>query len=260
MRVAARAALLAATAAALGCAATRPAPPPESDPGCPGSVSPRQAICARDEAVRTLRARFRAEVETPDASRSAEGVLALRAPDALRVKLFTLAGLTVYDAVVVGDAERVRGVVRQPLSGREDVIDLAPGASRVEPEADLVLVLWALWQRRCARSPEPIDGAAARFALDPATSRAVRRETRVDGGVVREEVLVRERGGGATETVVARYAAYACAESPPLPRVIEIEAAAQGWRARVAILEQSVGLELDDGLFEVAPGPGDAHG
>ena len=235
-----------------GCSAMHTPEPAPTVP-CPGQAAQpaTAALCARDGAIHTLRARFRADVDAAGASRSAEGVLVWRAPGALRVKLFTLAGLTVYDALWVGDGERVRGVVRQPLSARSDRFDLGPGETTDSPDADLSLVLWALWQPRCSQPPAAEDAAGERFALAAAPARALQREAVVDAGEVREETLVRARAAGGEERIVTRYSDYECAPEPPLPHHIEIEAPASGWRARVTILELSRNITLDDGLFVV---------
>jgi hypothetical protein len=263
-----RAALLAWCGVLAACAAARPAPspvaPPPDDPSCARQQppSPAEAACARDGSIRSLRARFRAEVEASGAKRSAEGVLAWQAPGSLRVKLFTFAGLTVYDAVWSGDAAVLRGTVRQPLRGRTDDLRLGPHESAPGADADLSLVLWALWQPRCARPPEPSDAAGdpARVVLDPAPARAEAREVSVVDGLVREEVLLRRSAGDggtrATERVVVRYAAYDCSAAPALPRRIDIEAPASGWRARVTILEQARDVALDPELFALPPAGG----
>jgi hypothetical protein len=240
-----------------GCAATRPGPPPQV--GCPASavLGPEAAICARDDGVSSLRARFRAEVRAGDASRTAEGVLVWRKPGELRVKLFTLAGLTVYDALWVGDEQRVRGLVRQPLADRAETFDLGPGDIVEPPEGDLALVLWALWRPRCS-APPARNGDLGRFQLDAAPARALRREVVIASGVVQEEVLVRRRAGGTVEDrVVARYGDYDCAQEPPLPRRISVEAPSRGWRAQVTIVEQVRNEPLDDGLFDLGEPPVD---
>lgn len=235
------------------------------DAACPASTSalPSDAICARDAQVRSLQARFRAEVEAGGETRTAEGVLVWRAPGSLRVKLFTLAGLTVYDALLVGDAERVRGVVRQPLADRTESFDLGPGETLRSPDADLALVLWTLWQPRCTQPPEPGGGGAATYRLAARDARAKARSVTVVDGEVREETLVRASASApdASERVVVRYDGYDCAAMPPLPRRIEVEAPASGWRARVTIVEQGRNVTLDDALF-VLPGgaDGDAAG
>lgn len=228
-------------------------PPPAPPTPCP-AATPRpalDAICDRDQAIRTLRARFRSDVDVNGEEKSADGVLVWRAPGALRVKLFTLAGLTVYDALWVGDGERVRGIVRQPLAGRSESFDLGPGETTASPDADLALVLWSLWQPRCTRPPVRQRGTPGSFALDPAPARAIARDVVVNAGEVREEKLVRRGPSGAEEPVIVRYADYACEPRPPLPRHVEIAAPAKGWRAQVTILDEARNVPLDEGLFVV---------
>lgn len=252
-RLAAAVQALLVAGCAAGCAPLRTQPPlREEAPPCaaPAPPAPETAICGRDEAIRSLRARFRADVEAGGGTRTAEGVLVWRAPGALRVKLFTLAGLTVYDALLVGDGTRVRGVVKQPLAARSETFDVGPDETVDAPDTDLSLVLWSLWQPRCGRPPAVSSMDPARFALDPDPARANGREVMVEGAEVREEVLERASAtNGSAERVVARYTDYDCTQTPPLPRRIEIEASASGWRARVTILEQARNVALDDALF-----------
>jgi hypothetical protein len=150
--------------------------------------------------------------------------------------------------VWVGDAGRLRGVVRQPLSGGEEAFALGPSDVPDSPDADLSLVLWSLWQPRCTRSPELV--ANATYVLDGTPARAAARSVRLAGGAVREETLVRTGRDGAVERIVARYADYDCGATP-LPRRVHVEAPASGWSARVTILEQAIDVALDDGLFLV---------
>lgn len=228
---------------------------------CPAPASAADAICARDAAVQSLRARFRAEVEGDGTTRTAEGVLLWRAPGEMRVKLFTLAGITVYDAVLRGDAARVRGTVRQPLADRVQTFDLGPGETESSLDADLALVLWSLWQPRCASPPADAGDGSGAYRLDARSARASGREVVVRGGEIREEVLVRATASGASERVVARYASDDCTAPPPLPRRIELEAPASGWRARVTILEQVRNVALDAALFALPAATGaDAGG
>lgn len=218
-------------------------------PPCPAPASAVEAICARDTAVDALRARFRAEVEGGGETRSAEGVLVWRSPGEMRVKLFTLAGITVYDAVLRGDAARVRGTVRQPLADRVQSFDLGPGETEASIDVDLALVLWSLWQPRCALAPAAVDEGSGAYRLDARSARGTGREVTVHEGEIREEVLLRATPSGGSERVVARYEGYDCAAAPPLPRRIALAAPASGWRARVTILEQARNVALDDALF-----------
>jgi len=225
-------------------------------PPCPAPASAVEAICARDATVNALRARFRAEVEGGGETRSAEGVLVWRAPGEMRVKLFTLAGITVYDAVLRGDAARVRGTVRQPLADRFQGFDLGPGESEASIDVDLALVLWSLWQPRCASPPVAAGDGSGAYRLDARSARATGRDVSVHDGEIREEVLTRATPSGDSERVVARYEAYDCAATPPLPRRIALEAPASGWRARVTILEQARNVALDDALFALPEAAG----
>jgi len=230
------------------------------EPACPAPADPVETICARDAEVRSLRARFRAEVEAAGETRTAEGILLWRAPGTMRVKLFTLAGITVYDAILSGDASRVRATIRQPLADRTERLDLATGETPSSPDADLALVLWALLQPRCAARPDATQvPSAGTFRLDPASARATERDATVVAGELREETLTRIAASGASERVVARYARYDCTEMPPLPRRIELDAPASGWRAQVTILEQTRNVALDAALF-VPPGDLDDAG
>ena len=239
---------------AASCAATRPAAP-VAECAAVAQQAVHAALCGRDEGVRSLQARFRAEVDANGTKRTAEGVLVWRAPGSLRVKLFTLAGLTVYDALWTGDGLQLRGVVRQPLADRDETFTLGPADVPDAPDADLSLVLWSLWQPRCTRSPEM--AANATYVLDPAPARATARSVRVSNGAIREETLVRTRADGTLDTVVARYAGYDCAATP-LPQRVDIEAPASGWRARVTIVEQTRDVTLDDGLFAL-PDAAETH-
>lgn len=234
-----------ALSVAAACAVRRPAPP-ATDCATRAPQPALHAVCGRDAGVRSLQARFRAEVDVGGTTRTAEGVLLWRAPGSLRVKLFTLAGLTAYDALWIGGGPRLRGVVRQPLSGGDEAFALGPGDVPDAPDADLSLVLWSLWQPRCTRSPELV--ANATYVLDPQPARVSGRSVRIAGGVIREETLVRTRRDGSVESVVARYADHDCAVTP-LPRRVDVEAHSSGWRARVTIVEQTRDVALDDGLF-----------
>jgi len=244
-----------AIAAASGCAAHRGAPvTPVAAPtaACPGATerSAVEAICARDGAVRALQARFRSTVRAGDRTREAEGVLLLQGPGAVRVKLFTLAGLTVYDALWVGDARAVEGAVSLPLEAKSFRVRLRPGEPVPDPTVGVSLALWALWQQRCAEPPAQVADRPGRFELDPATAQAARREVAVGNGEVVEELVVRPAAPGAPEdAVAARYADPDCTLRFPLPRRIEMSAPAQGWRAEVKILAIDEDPELDPRLF-----------
>jgi hypothetical protein len=159
---------------------------PAASPAAPGGDPILRSVCARDDQLRTLVSRFTSTVHDPQGTRTAEGVLLVKQPGALRFKLFTFAGLTVYDAIWVGDAHAARGVVRLPLQDRSVVLELDGAAGSTAPATDdraagsavtapapddrgaaapevqLSYALWMLWQPRCARPPLIMSLAAER--------------------------------------------------------------------------------------------------
>lgn len=241
--------LLLACSVAAGCALpAREAPTTgrsvESS-GAAAETSIERAICNVDR-LRSVRVRFRATVVTADARSDADGILLVRRPGALRVKLFGFAGFTVHDATWNGDATRVRG--RMNGFGRDE--DLAfvqtPDAPIEDPAARLSLVLWSLWQARCARPPQPTD-ASGRFALDPAPAQVRSRAADVAQGEVRSERL---RWSSADEIEV-HYDDYDRALPVPLPRRIDFTMPGAGWRAEVRVSEYALDEALPEALFEL---------
>jgi hypothetical protein len=195
--------------------------------------------------LRSVRARFRADVDVGGRNTVADGILLVRRPGAIRVKLFGIAGFTVHDAIWRGDSSRVRGRV----SGidREEPLDLVqtPRQPVEEPAARFSLVLWSLWQPRCARPPAPVTAAPETFALDPASAQARSREVRLVGEDVVGETLVSAEG----DTVVVAYSDFEPRFGLSLPRRIDLEVPAAGWTAAVAVSEYEVDEALDDAIF-----------
>lgn len=232
-----------------GCAVSGGVPPRSVDVPCPqdaGSVVDR--VCREDGAVQTLQARFRASVEIAGETQTSDGVLLVRRPDAVRIKLFGLGGMTVHDAVWVGDTTAVRGYIQRPLTAEPLAIELRMGEGVAEPEAQLSLALWALWRPRCGSTPTSLSSEPGWLRLDPDSAHAMARDVRVGPLGVREERLVRAGASGADEILVT-YADRDCSIPGVLPTTIVMTSRTDGWRATIQILSQEVNLSLDDALF-----------
>ena len=226
----------------VGCAG-RAGPP--AGPAVPVNASTERAICAVDE-VRSLRARFRATVVTADGRSVADGLLLVRRPGAIRVKLFGFAGFTVHDAIWNGDGERVSGAVSGFGRDEPELIVQTPGEPVVDPAARLSLVLWSLWQARCGRSPEGLDSSGT-YALLPGPAQVRSREVDVAAGEVRAERL---RWSDEDEIEV-RYGDYRRVLGIPLPQRIEFAIPGADWSAEVQVAEYVLGEELPEALFQV---------
>ncbi len=227
-----------------GCAVVRPGA--EAAGRCSrGSQDVVDRLCQQDEEVRTLWARFRADVELGEGERqTSDGILVVRRPDAVRVKMFGPGGLTVYDALWRGDAASIRGLVRRPLQGAPVDIVLEPGATGLEPDLEMTLGLWSLWQPRCRLPPTAVAAQPGWLRLDPHGAHLTARDVRVGPDGVDEERLVR-----APDELKLRYLERDCAQPAFLPGRIEMESTTRGWRATVRILEQEANASLADGLF-----------
>jgi hypothetical protein len=213
-------------------------------PGPAGDVVVARGVCDVDR-LRTVRARFRADVAAGERRSVADGVLLVRRPGAVRVKLFGIAGFTVHDAILRGDGARVRGRVSGLGMDAPRELVQTPEARLDEPSARLSLVLWSLWQSRCARPPRALAGTPSTFALDPGPAQVRAREIELASGRVHTEALSWPDG----EEVVVHYGEYDPSLAVPLPRRIEIDLPGAGWKAAVRVSEYDLDEPLDEGLF-----------
>jgi hypothetical protein len=248
-----RSALVALLAAVLGggavagCAAraTAPSRPVESPSAGAATVSDETAVCAVDS-LRSVRARFRATVVTADGESVADGVLLVRRPGALRVKLFGLAGFTVHDATWNGDGTRVRGRVGGFGRDEPDLLVQTPDRPIEDPAARLSLVLWSLWQARCGRPPTAV-GSAETYGLDPGPAQVRAREVDVVSGEVRAERL----RWSSDDEIEVRYRDYDRTLAVALPRRIEFTMPGADWTAEVQVSEYVLNEDLPAALFEL---------
>jgi hypothetical protein len=110
---------VAALAAGLGLlGGCKAAAPPVPAPAVAGAEQALAALERRDAETRTLTATFELTVRGPDGSaESSRGAVVVERPDRLRMQIFSLGFVTVYDYTVDGDRYRVR----RPLERFEEV-------------------------------------------------------------------------------------------------------------------------------------------
>lgn len=228
------------------CAGPRAPSTPAPCPEVAGTEVER--VCREDASVETLQARFRADVVVGGEASTMDGILLVQRPGSVRVKLFGPAGMTVHDALWVGDGEILRGRLRRPLRGDPIRVELRNGESVDDPEAELSLALWSLWRPRCVRPPTSLSAEPGWLRLDGEPAQATARDVRVGPLGVEEERLVRA-GGDVPHEISVWYRDRDCSAEPPLPTTIEMRSARDGWSALVRILEQRVNLDLPEALF-----------
>lgn len=226
---------------------------PEGPAGVSAPPGSAEVICAPDR-VATLRARFHATVRTATDEMVAEGILLVRRPGALRIKLFGVAGFTVHDAVWIGDGSRVRGVVQGFGVAEAIRLEQTPARPIREPAARLSLLLWSLWQPRCASPPTLRDTTAPRapdvdlpWVLNPSPAQALGRVAVVEEGELRTETLRTADG----EQLTVRSSDFDRSLRPPLARRIVFQAPAAGWSAEIQVSDYAVDEPLAEALFEL---------
>ena len=204
--------------------------------------------CWQDQAVRTLKARFSATVTRRGEEQIFEGLLLVRRPGALRVKLFGFGGLTVHDALWVGGAEHVRAWIQQPFSGPARSIELSAAEGLDHPEAELSRVLWSLWQPRCDGEIPKRVTRESWSAVDEEAGQLLRREIWLGPDGIEQERLELPTVEGRPETIQVRYGKRQDSASA-LPGWIEMDSSAREWRAAIGIVALELNPALDDQLF-----------
>ena len=236
----------------LGCAGASPSA--SSLPGAaPSAIERPEALCLQDT-LRAARVRFRAAVRTAEGENVAEGILLMRRPGDLRVKLFGIAGLTVHDALWRGDGSEVQGVLRGLGLEEPALLRQTPERPVTDPASRLSLLLWSLWQPRCVRPPERRERTpeGTWFAVDPEPAQVRMRSALLAGDELRAERLQGIDG----EEILVRFEDFDHSLRPALPRRLEIAAPAAAWSAAIAITEYTLDETLAEGLFAL-PGSND---
>jgi hypothetical protein len=213
---------------------------PEPEPAPPTVVGdPLAVLRERERATRTLTATFRVTVEKPDgSSETSRGALVVARPDRLRLQIFSLGVLTVYDFTVAGDRFRVRlpleGVDRRgrfadvgPADRRLLRFDLRPlflggelGGARVEEQGGRVV----------------LSTAERRVEIGKADARVL-------------EEIVFARGEGAAGRLEARYDDYRAVRGVELPHRIVVEYPRERVRLTIEVSSYTRDEPADDALF-----------
>lgn len=198
-----------------------------------------ETLRARERATRTLTASFRVTVEKPDgASETSRGALVVARPDRLRLQIFSLGVLTVYDFTVAGDRFRVR----LPLEG----VDRRGRFSDVAP-ADRALLRFDL---RPLFLGADLDGARAEEHGDRVVVSTPERrlELAKDTGRVLEEIVF-TGGEGTAPRLEARYDDYRPVGGVELPHRIAVEYPREHVRLTIEVSSYTRDEPVDDGLF-----------
>ena len=240
----------------LACAARSPVEGNARLPCAPVSASAAARICAQDRLPQNLNIRFRVDVSAASEPMTFDGILLVRDPGAVRLKMFGFGGLTVYDSLWVGDRQGLQGWVQRPFADTNREIFFTPGESIEEAEVLFGRALWSLWQPRCTRSPSgqppgPMD-------VDPGSARVIERKVRLGTSGIEEEWLKLSDTPGSVGEVHIRYDDLRCVQSYLLPQKVEMDVESLDWRAKVRVLEQNVDADFDDRIF-LLPDVGEAR-
>lgn len=222
-----------------GCALLWPRPP--LPPPTPDAATARAVAERRDEESRTLSASFRITVKRRDGeTESARGALAVARPDRLRLQLFSLGFLTVFDYTVNGDRYRIR------QQGKSGIRYGTVGDDRTLAPAQWLARLFLGGGRGTLEIRRVEDGYVVERR-----ERGGRRELFVpdDAAVVREETL-RVEG---RVLLHARYGDFSKVDGAWLPRSIEAEAPAAGVTLSIAVDEYERNRPIADDVFSLGP-------
>jgi outer membrane biogenesis lipoprotein LolB len=217
------------------CATTAPPGPPLPD----GPDARLAAVRAREDQVRTLRARFASLARLPDTERSADGVLLIAKPDRFRLRLMLPFGFTVFDYLTVGE----RTWTALPLadaSQRDRAGEFAP-FSRDDLGQAFLRGPYA-FPGQCDAAPAPGDQVWVSCR---------------DGAELRRTLLI-DRNGIVEETsyeagaprLVIRYADYRAVGATSLPFRITLDYGQRQQSVDITIHSYEVNPRLADALFQ----------
>jgi hypothetical protein len=224
---------------AAGCRAARPVVPPAALGGLESAKDALAAYERGQEATRTLSALFRITLRRPDgAAETSRGALAIARPDRLRLQIFSLGFVTVFDYTVAGDRYRVR----RPLAGKTEI--------------------GAVGERRAA-DPETAFDLRPLFLAPPGARPRVRDAgdsfvLAFERGEERHEITLRKSDATiADETIAlggepwlqARYSDYRDAAGFPLPYRIDVDEPRRNLAIAIEVSRYERNEPLDDSVF-----------
>lgn len=226
-------------AIAAGCATPPPAASPP--PGCAGDAATVLAcVRAREDAVRSLRARFRATTRRQGESHATNGVLLVSKPDRFRLRLMLPFGLTVFDYTRDGR----RSAVSLPLRGPDNqgADDGAPPFGDIDLAEAFLRGEYA-FPGACSAEE---DGAHVRVACRDG-----------DGRLLRELVLDPASGTIASEVshdgerprLALAYSEYRVVDGAVLPFRIDLAYPQRGVALAIEIEHYQVNPDLGAALF-----------
>jgi outer membrane lipoprotein-sorting protein len=200
------------------------------------------AVQAREDQVRSLRARFSSVTRLPGGDRSADGVLLVAKPDRFRLRLMLPFGITVFDYLNVGD----RSWMTLPLASgaqRTQAGEFAP-FSRDDLGQAFLRGAYA-FPGRCVAAP----AADGDVSVSCREGGALRRTLRIGTDGILEETSF-ENG---TPRLVIRYGDYRDVGGVALPFHIALEYPQRQQQVDIGIDRYEVNPALSDEIFQPLP-------
>jgi hypothetical protein len=196
----------------------------------------------RERETESLKVSFKVTLRRADGpTESSRGAVAVRPPDRLRLQIFSLGVMTVYDYTANGERYRVR----MPLEGRTEV-----GRFDELAAAKSDLLRYDLRPLFLGRTGLEDAEAAVEGEVVVATLRTGPAWRRVTLARTDAAVLAEEWGTGDESLLRASYADHRWVEDAPLPYRIEVESPPSGVTLEIDITELERNAPLRDAMFD----------
>lgn len=224
----------------VSCSVPRPVPPPAPalDP-----VRALEIVRAREDRIRSLRARFSANTAREGERHSADGVLLVKKPDSFRLRLMLPFGLTIFDYVSCGDHAQLA------LPMEDKIINGHPRGDRVAfSQEDL--------GQAFLRGPNAFPGTCRANGVDAS---GIVVSCRDAGGNLLRQIHIDARAGtildetsyeGDRPRMVIRYDDYRSVGDVDLPFRIVLRYPDRRLALDIAIQRYDVNPVLADDLFQ----------